>query len=435
MGIFSKEYECLSRSEMENLQSERLRKLVKRVYENVPFYKGKFDELKLKPEDIKSVGDLAKLPFTVKTDLRDNYPLGLLAVPKSEIARVHASSGTTGKPTVVAYTKNDIDMWAEITARCLAMAGATKDSTVQISYGYGLFTGGLGAHYGSEKLGALTVPSSVGNTQKQIMLLKDFQTDVIMCTPSYAIYLAEEMEKMGMDLSELNLKAGVFGAEPWGEAMKADIESRLKIKAHNIYGLSEIIGPGVSGDCEFHCGSHISEDHFIPEIIDPDTLEPLPYGSKGELVFTTITKEGMPLIRYRTHDVTSLNVDKCQCGRTTVRMNGVMGRSDDMLIIRGINVFPSQIETVLVKFKGELSPHYQIVITRDGALDNIEIQVEMAEKLFTDQIKAIQIVKNEVAAAMSSILSIKPNIRICEPNTLPRTEGKAKRIVDLRQIK
>lgn len=431
--IYQKEYECLTRAQMQSLQSERLVKLVKRVYETVPVYRAKMDANKLKPEDIRSIADLHKLPFTVKQDLRDNYPFGMFSAPMDEIVRLHASSGTTGKLTVVGYTQNDIDLWTECMARSLAMAGTSKSSIVHVAYGYGLFTGGLGAHYGAEKLGAAVVPVSSGNTKRQLSLMRDFKADILCCTPSYAIYLATEMEKEGISLDELNIKAGVFGAEPWSENMRNEIERLLKIDAYDIYGLSEISGPGVAMECKFKCGSHIQEDHFIPEIVDPETLEPLPYGAEGELVFTTITKTGQPLIRYRTRDITSLNIEPCKCGRTTVRMNKVLGRSDDMLIVRGVNVFPSQIETAIMNVN-KTSPHYMIYIDRIGNLDTMEIHVEMGQELISDTVAEVERTRRAIEGEIHSFLGVNAKVKLVEPNTLPRSEGKAKRVTDRRTI-
>lgn len=432
-NIFNREYECMSRSEMEALQSERLKNVVKRVYENVAPYRRKMDEIGLKPADIKSVKDLHKLPFTVKKDLRDNYPFGMFAADRGDVVRLHASSGTTGKLTVVGYTKNDLNVWSECMARSLAMAGADKNSVIHVSYGYGLFTGGLGAHYGAEYMGATVVPASSGNTKRQLTLMRDFGATVLCCTPSYAIYLATEMEKEGISVDELSLKAGVFGAEPWTNEMRREIEQRLHISAHDIYGLSEICGPGVSMECRVKNGSHIQEDHFIPEIIDPDTLEPLDYGEKGELVFTTITKEGIPLIRYRTRDITSLNADECECGRTTVRMNRVVGRTDDMLIIRGVNVFPSQIETAIMNVSG-VEPHYMIIVDRVGNLDTMEIRIEVTSSILSDSVKQLEIMKKQIEHELLSYLGVSASVKLVEPGTLPRSEGKAKRVIDNREL-
>ena len=429
--IYRPEFECMSRSEMENLQSERLKKTVERVYRNCAPYRAKMDELKLKPSDIRSVADLSKLPFTVKHDLRENYPFGFYSAPKSEIVEVHASSGTTGKLTVVGYTQNDIDVWSEIVARGLAMAGVTKDSTVHVAYGYGLFTGGLGAHYGAQKIGASTVPASSGNTIRQLTLLRDFGATHICCTPSYAIYLGTEIKNVGMDISDFSLVGGAFGAEPWTENMRKEIERLLNIDALDIYGLSEICGPGVAMECLCKNGSHVQEDHFIPEIIDPVTLEPLPYGSEGELVFTTITKTGQPLIRYRTRDLCTLNPEKCACGRTTVRMGRVKGRSDDMLIIRGVNVFPSQIEAAIMNVKG-VSPHYMIYVDRVNNLDTMEIQIELDGDMTLDRVKDVEIIKKKVETEVNSYIGLSAKIKLCERGTIARSEGKAVRVIDNR---
>jgi phenylacetate-CoA ligase len=425
--------ECMERDELQALQLERLQQMVTRIYHNVPFYRDAFQKIGIEPEDIKSLDDLSKLPFTTKQDLRDNYPYGLFATPMSQIVRLHASSGTTGKPTVVGYTRNDITTWSEIVARSMACGGMDKNSVIQISYGYGLFTGGLGAHYGAERLGASVIPMSGGNTEKQIMLMKDFGATTLACTPSYAVYLAEAMGEMGVGLDEISLKTGIFGAEPWSENMRAQIEKKLNIKAYDIYGLSEVMGPGVAMECECQNGMHIWEDHFIPEIIDPVTLKPLPYGEKGELVFTTITKEGLPLLRYRTKDISTLTVEKCKCGRTHVRMQRVTGRTDDMLIIRGVNVFPSQVESVLLEI-GEVEPHYQLVVTRNGNLDELEILVELSEQSFSDKISIIEALEKRIKNRISSVLGISAKIRFVEPKTIPRSQGKAVRVVDKRNI-
>ncbi len=430
-GYILDKTETLSRGELAALQSERLQKTVRLVYDNVPVYRAKMEEKKLRPEDIRSVEDLHKLPFTTKQDLRANYPFGMFASPKEDIVRIHASSGTTGKLTVVGYTQNDLDVWTACMARSMAMAGIDRSSTVQVSYGYGLFTGGLGAHYGAERLGAAVVPTSSGNTLRQITLMKDFGVTHLCCTPSYALYIADEIRKMGLDMAEFELRGGLFGAEPWSEAMRGEIEKKLNITALDIYGLSEISGPGVAMECGCKAGSHIQEDHFIPEIVDPDTLEPLPYGQTGELVFTTITKTGQPLIRYRTRDITSLNAEPCACGRTTVRMNKVFGRSDDMLIIRGVNVFPSQIETVLIR-AGGIEPHYQINVDRVNNTDVMEIEVEMTEEIFSDEVRNIEKLKQKIESMLYSMLGVTATVRLVGPNTIPRSEGKAKRINDRR---
>lgn len=425
--------ECMAREEMEKLQSERLVKTVKHVYDHVPLYRDRMKEKGLEPGDIKGIADLHKLPFTNKTDLRDTYPYGMFCVPMEDIKRIHASSGTTGKQTVVGYTENDLDVWGEVAARALASAGCTKQSVVQVCYGYGLFTGGLGAHAGAEKIGAAVIPASTGNTTRQITMLKDFKSNILACTPSYALYIAETMEEMGIDKSEISLIGGVFGAEPWTEGMRREIETRLGIRTVDIYGLSEIIGPGVSFECPLQCGLHVNEDHFIPEIIDPATGEVLPDGELGELVFTTITKEGLPLLRYRTHDITSIRRDKCECGRTTVRMNKVSGRSDDMLIIRGVNVFPSQVESVLLDM-GQTTPHYLLIVDREGTLDTLEIQVEMTDQFFSDEVRGLEKVEAEIHARIQSTLGIAAKIRLVEPKSIARSEGKAKHVIDKRHL-
>lgn len=433
MQYWNPTYECMSREEMRKVQSERLINTVKRVYHNVPFYREKMQKAGIEPGDIKSIDDLSKLPFTNKQDLRDTYPYGLFAVPMSEIVRIHASSGTTGKQTVVGYTRRDLDTWAEVVARALVSAGGSKESFVQVAYGYGLFTGGLGLHYGAERIGASVIPISGGNTKRQLQIMKDFGTTILACTPSYAMYMAEEMEEMGIDKSELKLKAGIFGAEPWSNSMRKEIEEKLGIMAMDIYGLSEIIGPGVSIDCEARNGLHVQEDHFIAEIINPDTEEVLPEGSNGEIVFTTITKEGLPLLRYRTHDISSLNYQKCDCGRTTVRMSKITGRSDDMLIIRGVNVFPSQIESVLLEV-GETAPHYQLIVDRKDNLDTLEVQVEMTQNMFSDEVKKIEDLEKKIYKEIDSTLGINAKVRLVEPKTIARSEGKAKRVIDNRKI-
>lgn len=433
MEYWNKTCECMPREELRKLQTERLIDTVKRVYHNVPFYREKMQKIGLEPGDIQSLEDLKKLPFTYKQDLRDTYPYGMFAVPLSEIVRIHASSGTTGKPTVVGYTRRDIDTWAEVTARTLVAAGCDKNSVVQIAYGYGLFTGGLGIHYGSERIGASVIPISGGNTKRQIMIMKDFGTTILACTPSYALHMAEVMEELGIKKEELKLKAGIFGAEAWSEKMREEIERRLGILAIDIYGLSEIIGPGVASECKYKCGMHIAEDHFIPEIIDPETEEVLPPGSKGELVFTTITKEGLPLIRYRTRDISSLNYEVCKCGRTTVRMSKVTGRTDDMITIRGVNVFPSQVESVLLEI-GDTAPHYQLIVKRVGNLDMLEVLVEMNKDLFSDEVKKIEIVEKKIRNAIETTLGIGVKVTLVEPKTIERSEGKAKRVIDMRNI-
>lgn len=431
--IWNPHFETMSREDMRQVQSERLRDAVERVYYNVPYYREKMQREGLGPEHIKSVDDLSKLPFTVKQDLRDNYPFGLFAVPMSEIIRVHASSGTTGKPTVVGYTRSDIGIWSEVMARTLTSAGAGKNDFIQIAYGYGLFTGGLGVHYGGEKIGASVIPISGGNTKRQLQLMEDFGSTVLACTPSYAAYLAEAIEESGIKREDLKLRIGVFGAEPWTENMRREIEKRLQIKAIDIYGLSEIIGPGVSFECPHQCGLHVNEDHFIPEIIDPETLEVLPEGELGELVFSTITKEGLPIIRYRTRDLTRLNFEKCACGRTLVRMNKCTGRSDDMLIIRGVNLFPSQIESVLLEMD-ETTPHYLLVVDRVNNLDSLELQVEVEDRFYSDTIGELQNLRKKIQHQVESSTGLSVNVKLVEPKTIERSEGKARRVIDKRKL-
>lgn len=432
--ILNPQIECMPREELKKLQSERLVWQVKRMYENVECFRKRMDEKGLKPEDIHGIEDLSKLPFSYKSDLRDYYPYGLFAVPLDDIVRVHASSGTTGKRIVVGYTRKDLDTWADCFARMLAALGVTNKDVVQVSYGYGLFTGGLGAHQGAERLGCTVVPMSSGNTALQIQTMIDFGSTVLCCTPSYALYLGEEIEKMGVK-DQLKLKVGIFGAEPWTESMRKEIEAKLGIKACDIYGLSEILGPGVSGECEYQNGMHVWEDNFIPEIIDPDTGEVLPDGATGELVFTTLTKEGFPLIRYRTRDICSLNYEPCKCGRTHVRMRKPTGRSDDMLIIRGVNVFPSQIEEVLLKVSGNsITPNYQIIVDRVNNNDTFDVNVEMSEKLFADDIKSIEKVESLITEKLRSALGIGAKVHLVNPNTIQRSEGKAKRVIDKRKL-
>ncbi len=432
MPIFKPEIECASRDYLRALQSARLIKMVKNAYENVPFYKKKLDEAGVSPDDIHSIDDIAKLPFTVKTDLRDNYPFGLFAVDRSELVRIHASSGTTGKPTVVGYTKADIDVWADGAARAIAAAGGKKDDIIHVAYGYGLFTGGLGLHYGAEHLGATALPASSGNTQRQIQMLQDFESDIICCTPSYAMFIGETIREMGIDPRSLKLRSGIFGAEPWTDEMRKQIEELLDIKAYDIYGLSEIAGPGVAYNCECQSGLHINEDYFFPEIIDPDTGEVLPDGEYGELVFTCIGKEALPLIRYRTRDICALKREKCACGRTTVRMEKPRGRSDDMLIIRGINVFPSQVEHVLLSLN--MNPNYLIIVDRKGVLDTMEVQVEMNPDMFSDTVKGLEQTEKMIENALQSTLNIHAKVRLMAPGSLPRSEGKAKRVIDNRKL-
>ena len=431
--IWNEKIECASREEMRMIQSERLCETVNRIYHNVPYYRKKMQEVGITANDIHGIEDLTKLPFTIKYDLRDNYPFGLLTVPMSEIVRLHASSGTTGKPTVVGYTRKDIQMWAEVVSRSLSMAGVHRNDIVQIAYGYGLFTGGLGIHYGTENLGASVIPISGGNTHKQIQLMEDFGSSVICCTPSYALNIAEVMKEMKVDIKNLKLRIGIFGAEPWSEAMRKEIESKLGIRAIDIYGLSEIVGPGVACECEHQSGMHINEDNFLPEIIDPETLQPVAPGEIGELVFSTITKEGMPLLRYRTRDLTRLIYEKCECGRTLVRMEKCKGRSDDMLIIRGVNVFPSQVETVLLSMS-EVELHYLIQVDREGTLDKMSVMVEVQEQFFSDEIKKLEELRKKIARNLESVLGIAVNVKLVEPKTIERTAGKAKRVIDNRKI-
>lgn len=434
MNYYKPEIECAPRSELEALQSYRLSRTVRRVYENVAPYRKKMDEAGVKPEDIKSIADLQKLPFTVKQDLRDNYPYGMFASPMKDVVRIHASSGTTGKQTVVGYTAHDIDMWAECAARALVSVGGTKDDFIHVSYGYGLFTGGMGLHYGAEKLGATAIPASAGNSMRQLQMFKDFGSSIICMTPSYAISLIELMKESNISKDEFKLKAGVFGAEPWTEEMRKEIEAGLGIKAYDIYGLSEIMGPSVSCECECQCGMHICEDHFIPEIIDPDTLEVLPAGQQGELVFTCITKEALPLIRYRTRDIATLVYDKCECGRTLVRMLKPQGRTDDMLIIRGVNVFPSQIESALLSVDSKAT-NYFLEVDRVNNLDTLEVQVEMREDMFGDEIKTLEAYKKKVKSAIDSAIGVGVSVKLVEPKTLARSTGKAVRVNDKRAIK
>lgn len=430
--IWNKEIECMSREKMRELQSERLRELVQRVYEKVSFYRKKMDDVGVKPADIKSIDDISKLPFTCKQDLRDNYPFGLFAVPMQEIVRVHASSGTTGKPTTVGYTRNDLNVWKEAVARCFTMCGIGADDVMQIAYGYGLFTGGLGVHYGAEEVGASAIPISGGNTRRQLQLMKDYGTTALASTPSYALHLADVIAEHGYSLEDFKLKKGVFGAEPWTENMRRELEKKWGIQAFDIYGLSEVMGPGVSNDCEYHNGLHVNEDLFFPEIVHPITREPLPEGEEGELVFTTLTKEGIPLIRYNTRDLSSLCFDKCECGRTLVRMKKITGRSDDMLIIRGVNLFPSQIEHVLLELD-ETSAHYMLYVDRQDNLDTLELQVEMDECKLTDTIKDLQNLSKRIQHALNSAIGLSVKVTLVEPKTIARSEGKAIRVVDRRE--
>jgi phenylacetate-CoA ligase len=423
----------MEREEMQKLQSIRLKRVVEHAYHNTPFYRRKMQEMGLTPDDIESIDDIIKLPFTVKQDLRDNYPFGLMAVPMSEIVRLHASSGTTGKPIVVGYTRKDLSIWSETVARCLYAAGVTRNDTVQVSYGYGLFTGGLGLHGGVENIGGTVIPMSSGNTQKQIQLMHDFGAKVLACTPSYALYLGEIIKESGIPREEFQLKIGIFGAEPWTDNMRNEIEESLGIKAYDIYGLTEVIGPGVGCECQCQKGTHLWEDHFLPEIIDPNTLQPSKPGEQGELVFTTLTKEGMPMIRYRTRDLTSLHYKKCNCGRTAVRMDRILGRSDDMLIIRGVNVFPSQVESVILEMP-EFEAHYLIIVDRVNNTDTFQVQVEVRPEYYTDEIGKLMALKKKIAAQMQSVIGIQPEIKIVEPRSIERSMGKAKHVIDNRKL-
>ncbi|MDR3344063.1 MAG: phenylacetate--CoA ligase [Oscillospiraceae bacterium] len=432
MNYFTPEIETAPREKLRELQSERLRKMVRRCYNNVPFYKRKFDEIGLKPEDIQSIDDIVKLPFTVKQDLRDNYPYGMFAVGRDKLVRIHASSGTTGKQTVVGYTKEDLHAWAEGAARAIVAAGGSANDFIHVSYGYGLFTGGLGLHDGAELLGAIAIPVSSGNTKRQVQILQDFQSDILCCTPSYAMFIGETLREMGIKPDEIPLRAGIFGAEAWSENMRLEIEKALGIKAYDIYGLSEIAGPGVSYECSEQTGMHVCEDHFFPEIIDPETLKPLPDGEYGELVFTCIGKEALPLVRYRTRDISCLTRETCSCGRTLVKMKKPRGRSDDMLIIRGVNVFPSQVEHVILELGME--PNYQIIVERENNLDAMTVCIEMSERMFSDEISGIAAAEKRIASAMLSTLGVGAKVRLLEPHALPRSEGKAVRVVDKRKI-
>lgn len=429
---FNPDIELASRDYLRAVQSARLIKMVENCYNNVPFYKKKFDDIGLLPEDIKSIDDITKLPFTIKQDLRDNYPFGLFAVPNEKLVRIHASSGTTGKQTVVGYTQHDVDVWAEGAARAIVAAGGTKGDKIHVSYGYGLFTGGLGLHYGAEKLGATAIPVSSGNTHRQMQILQDFGSDILCCTPSYAMFIGESLKAAGVDSSKIPLRAGIFGAEAWSENMRREIEKSLNIKAYDIYGLSEIAGPGVAYECCEQSGMHICEDYFYPEVVDPDTLEPLPDGKYGELVFTCIGKEALPLVRYRTRDITALSHEKCACGRTLVKMLKPKGRSDDMLIIRGVNVFPSQVEHVILSLGME--PNYQIVVDRVNNLDVMTVKIEMSDALLSDSVRKVEDQENRIKAAMQTTLGVSAKIKLVEPRSLPRSEGKAVRVIDNREI-
>ncbi|MHB8151337.1 MAG: phenylacetate--CoA ligase family protein [Desulfobulbia bacterium] len=432
--IWNEEYETLPREALEALQLKRLKAQVARVHATVPYYRKKMEDAGVTPDDIQTLADIRLLPFTTKEDLRKNYPFGLFTVPMEKVVRIHASSGTTGKPTVVGYTKRDIEMWAELMTRTLSAAGVHSGDIVHNAYGYGLFTGGLGAHYGAENLGAAVIPISGGNTKRQIQIMQDFGSTVLLSTPSYALNIADAMADQGIDPATLKLRVGVFGAEPWSEAMREEIEQRLKIKAIDIYGLSEVMGPGVAAEClEEQKGLHIMEDHFLPEIVDPDTFAPLPLGEAGELVFTTLTKEAFPVIRYRTKDISRLIPDVCSCGRTFHRIPKITGRTDDMLIIRGVNVFPSQIEEVIMGVEG-VEPHYQIVVEREGSLDKIEVQVEVSEAIFSDEVKSLEGLSKKLQTEIKDLLGISCTIKLVEPKTIQRSEGKAKRVIDNRKL-
>lgn len=430
--IWNETKECMSREDLTLLQSARLRKLVDYVYHNVEFYRKKMQAIGLLPSDIKGIEDITKLPFTTKDDLRENYPFGLFAVPQSEIVRIHASSGTTGKATVVGYTRRDLDIWSECVARCFTMAGVARNDIIQIAYGYGLFTGGLGAHGGAEKIGATVVPMSTGNSKKLTTMMVDFGATAIACTPSYLLHISEVLEQEGL-LDKIKLKTAICGAEPWTEKMRNEIEQKLHVSCHDIYGLSEVMGPGVACDCMEHSGLHVCEDHFYPEIIDSKTLQPVKDGETGELVFTTLTKEGLPLIRYRTKDLTSIDRSPCKCGRTSARISRFKGRSDDMLIIRGVNVFPTQIEACLVDVK-EVTPHYMMIVDRVNNLDTLEIQVELDPKYYTDEIKVLETINKKIAHAVSQAIGLNAKIKIVEPQTLIRSEGKAVHVIDKRKL-
>lgn len=430
---WNKERECISEEKLREIQLQRLKETVKKAYEKVPYYKKKFDEAGVVPEDIRELEDLRKIPFTSKADLREVYPFGMFAAPLSEIVEIHMSSGTTGKPVVAGYTLQDIEIWSEVMARCLTMAGATKNDIVQVAYGYGLFTGGFGVHYGARKIGSMIVPASAGNTRRQIEIMRDFGTTILTCTPSYALYMAEVAEEMGIQPTTLKLKAGCFGAEMWTEAMRYEIEKRFGLSAYNIYGLTEIIGPGVAHECSEKNGLHVFEDHFIVEIIDPDTGDNLPEGKRGELVLTTLTREGMPMLRFRTRDITSLIREKCACGRTFARIERIRGRTDDMIKVRGVMLFPYQIEKAILEVQG-VEPHYQIVITRPQHLDEIEVMVEMSRESFSDEIKHLENLKRKLERRIEEIVGIRVKVTLVEPKSLPRSEGKAKRIIDKRSL-
>lgn len=431
---WNKECECISIDQLRFIQDERLKETVKHVYQEVPFYRHAFQEKGIEPGDIKTVDDLEKLPFTTKTDLRDNYPYGLFAVPLCDVVRLHASSGTTGKPTVVGYTQHDLDVWSEVMARGLTSCGATANSIIQNAYGYGLFTGGLGVHYGAEKIGAKIIPISAGHTKRQIMIMKDFGTNILTCTPSYALHLAEVMEELGVSKEDLSLTGGLFGAEPWSQNLRKQIEMRLGIQALDVYGMSEVIGPGVAVECSEKNGLHIWEDHFLAEIVDPDTGQSLPAGSLGELVITTLTKQALPMIRYRTRDITRIISDgPCACGRTHLKIDRCQGRTDDMLVIRGVNVFPSQIEDVIFRIS-HTEPYYLLIVDRHDHLDQLEVWVEVSDQVFSDQIRMMESLEREIRKEIEVVLGISVKVKLVEPKTIERSEGKAKRIIDRRNL-
>ena len=431
--IWDVDNETMPIERLRELQSERLAAIIKKIYAKVPFYKAKMDKANVKPEDIRSISDLSKLPFTTKDEMRDVYPYGLLVADRNDIVEIHTSSGTTGKPVVDAYTQGDIDLWSEVMARTLTMGGATKKDIVQNAFGYGLFTGGLGAHYGIRRVGAACLPISGGNTKRQLEVMQDFGTTVLTCTPSYALYIAEAGKEAGIDFRMLNLERGFFGAEPWSEGMREEIQEKLSIRAYDIFGLTEIIGPGVAAECELQNMLHVFEDHFFPEIIDPKTGEPVPDGERGELVFTTLTKEGTPVIRYRTRDITFLNREPCPCGRTSVRMHRILGRTDDMLIVRGVNIYPSQVEQELINIDG-VEPHYQIIVERRGTLDCLEVEVEMTDSLGSDMLSYIEEKEKEIEHKLHDVLLINSKVTLVPPKAIPRSEGKAKRIIDKRNL-
>ncbi|GAB6182642.1 phenylacetate--CoA ligase family protein [Thermodesulfovibrio hydrogeniphilus] len=430
---WNKEAECIPEEKLRELQLQRLKDVVRRAYEKVPYYKKKFDEVGITPDDIKKLEDIRHIPFTGKVDLREVYPFGMFAVPLSEIVEIHMSSGTTGKPVVAGYTLNDIEIWGEVMARCLTMAGTTKNDIVQVAYGYGLFTGGFGVHYGARKIGAMIVPASAGNTRRQIEIMRDFGTTILTCTPSYALYMAEVAQEMGIEPTTLKLKSGCFGAEMWTEEMRKEIEKRFGLNAYNIYGLTEIIGPGVAHECVEKKGLHVFEDHFLIEIIDPETGDPLPDGNRGELVITPLTREGMPMLRFRTRDITSIIREKCACGRTFARIERIRGRSDDMIKVRGVMLFPYQIEKAILEVQG-VEPHYQIIITRPQYLDEIEVMVEMSKETFSDEVKQIENLKKKLEKRIEEIVGIRVKVTLVEPKSLPRSEGKAKRVIDKRNL-